>query len=322
MVKKWKRWWKDWWQSRLPLSDTTTLTHRNIYILPTWPGVMLALTILVLLLSSINYQLNLGYLLTFLLTGCAVVAMHVSHNTLRGLQIHLLPPEPQFAGIPVPLTIQLQHTRRSTRYAIGLAVHTNEQWSWTDVPAQGHSQVTLRCIFPGRGLHPIPILTAETRYPLGTFRVWTLWRPAAKVLIYPQPENPPPPLPSSEPGSSGATTVQRQRSGELDGIRAYQAGDPLKLLVWKKFAKSGELVCRDTQSTQRLELWLDWKQAQHSLAHSGSPHPEKTISRLCAWVVQAEQQGLQYGLRVPNLEIQPSQGNAHYKACLQALALV
>ena len=38
----------------------------------------------VLVIASLNYQLNLGYLHTFLLTGCAVVGMHVCHATLRG----------------------------------------------------------------------------------------------------------------------------------------------------------------------------------------------------------------------------------------------
>jgi hypothetical protein len=46
---------------------------------------MLGATLLVLLVASINYQLNLGYLLTFLLAGSALVGMHVCHATLRGL---------------------------------------------------------------------------------------------------------------------------------------------------------------------------------------------------------------------------------------------
>ena len=36
-----------WFQSRLPLADTLTLTQRNVYILPTGAGWMLALTLLV-----------------------------------------------------------------------------------------------------------------------------------------------------------------------------------------------------------------------------------------------------------------------------------
>ena len=54
-----------WFENRLPLSDHITLTQRTVYILPTRPGLMLGVTLLILLVASINYQLNLGYLLTF-----------------------------------------------------------------------------------------------------------------------------------------------------------------------------------------------------------------------------------------------------------------
>ena len=311
-----------WWQSRLPLSDSTTLTQRNVYIVPTWPGVMLALTIGVLLISSINYQLNLGYLLTFLLTGCAVVGMHVGHGTLRGLNIHLTPPEPQFAGSSVLIPVHLANARRSVRYGVGLAVLRSGHWNWTDVPAQGSSRVSIAFQAERRGVHNLPTLTAETRYPLGTFRVWTVWRPAAKVWVYPQPEAHPPPLPPGEPRTGGASQTQRHSTGEFDGVRAYRRGDPLKLVVWKKVAKADELVSRDAQHAQRLELWLDWTYTLHSISQTGTTPQERALSRLCAWVLTAEKQGLQYGLRLPQREIPPDSGPAHQKNCLQALAQV
>ena len=43
---------------------------------------------------------------------------------------------------------------------------------------------------------------------------------------------------------------------------------------------------------------------------------------VCAWVLLADKQGLQYGLRLPGLEIPPASGPAHKKNCLQALALM
>jgi hypothetical protein len=60
---------------------------------------MLALTLVLLLVGSINYQLNLGYLLTFLLAGSSLVGMHLCHGTLRGLTLTLAAPDPQFAGL-------------------------------------------------------------------------------------------------------------------------------------------------------------------------------------------------------------------------------
>jgi uncharacterized protein (DUF58 family) len=311
-----RRWFRRWWQARLPLSDSIQLTQRNVYIVPSGPGFMLGLTLAVLLVGSINYQLNLGYLLTFLLAGCAIVGMYVCHGTLRGLTLNLAPPDAQFAGTSATLSIVLTNTRASVRYGIGLAVldATHEdRWVWTDVPPLGQSTVRVAFKPERRGLHRVPPLTAETRYPLGTFRVWTVWRPAAQVLVYPAPEPSAPPLPPGEPRAGGAAKARIQSSGEFDGVRAYRRGDPLKLVVWKKAAKADELVSRDMEQAQRFELWLDYAQA-------GPQAMEQRLSRLTAWVLRAERLGLDYGLRLPGHEIKASTGEAHKRRCLEALA--
>ena len=305
---------RSWFEARLPLTDTITLTQRSVYILPTRPGFTLAATLLVLLVASINYQLNLGYLLTFLLAGSAVVGMHVCHGTLRGITMVLIAPDAQYAGTSAVFGINLSSPRRTVRYGIGLSVMGTNQWVWTDVPAQGSATVHV-AFKPGqRGLHRVPTLTAETRFPLGTFRVWTVWRPAAQVLVYPAPEAYPPPLPPGEPRAGGAATANLLASGEYDGVRAYRRGDPLKLVVWKKAAKADELVSRDAQQVQRFELWLDF-------AHCGTPETEQKLSRLCAWVLEAHRRGLDYGLRLPSIEIKPACDERHKRACLEALAL-
>jgi len=304
-----------WFQSRLPLLDTMTLGQRNVYIMPTRPGLMLAATLLVLLVASINYQLNLGYLLTFLLAGSAVVGMHVCHGTLRGLTLHLMQPQDHYAHSTALLDVKLTNPARSPRHAIGLAVLGTEHWAWTDVPAQASTVVQVAFRPERRGRHRVPTLTAETRFPLGTFRVWTVWRPAAELLVYPAPELHAPPLPPGEPRAGGARTNSSSASGEFDGVRAYQRGDPLKLVVWKKFAKADELVSRDTQHAQRHELWLDFARS------TGLADTEARLSRLCAWVLAADRLGVDYGLRLPSQVVAPASGSAHRLRCLEALAL-
>ncbi len=314
---------RHWWQSRLPLRDVTLLTQRNVYILPTRAGFMLAATLLVLLVASINYQLNLGYLLTFLLAGSALVGMHLCHGTLRGLTLQLQPVEAGFMGGNTTIAIDLVSTRRRVRHGIGLSLLGSGHWTWTDVPGQGRATVHVAFKPHRRGLQPIPALTAETRFPLGTFRVWTIWRPASRVLVYPAPETWPPPLPEGEPrAGSAATAPMRRASGEFDGVRSYQRGDPLKLVMWKKLAKADELVSRDTQQAQRHLLWLDLANTGVALAHQGSgTQLERAISRLCAWVLAADKQDLEYGLRLGGRQIPPASGEAHKRRCLEALAV-
>ena len=321
---------RQWFENRLPLADHVTLTQRTVYILPTRPGLMLGVTLLTLLVASINYQLNLGYLLTFLLAGSALVGMHVCHATLRGLAMNLIAPSAYFAGDLAAFYIKLLNDKSSVRYGIGLSVLNpaeknandtgQDHWSWADVPAQGSSTLQVAFKPERRGLHRLPTLTAETRFPLGTFRVWTVWRPAAQVLVYPKPEANPPPLPAGEPRSGGAShAMQAQTTGEFDGVRGYRRGDQLKLVVWKKAAKADDsgsgLVVRDTQQAQRHELWLDFMQA------GGTGAVEQKLSRLCAWVLAADKLALDYGLRLPALQIKPGSGEAHKRQCLEALAL-
>ena len=310
-----------WMFARTPRQDSQLLTQRNVYILPTRAGCVLAGVLLVLLVASINFQLNLGYLLTFLLAGSAVAAMHVGHATLRGATLHLLPPAPAFAGDAAPLEIEIaDEAGKRPRHGIAVGLRGSAERAWTDLPPGGRVTVQTAWTAPGRGLHPLPPIEVETRFPMGAFRAWTVWRPAAGLLVYPRPENPAAPLPAATPRDGSARHSRLASSGgaEPEGVRGYRRGDPLRQVVWKKSARAiaagtGELTSRDTVQPSESDLWFD-------LRHTGAVALEDRLSRLCAWVLLAEQWGQPYGLRLPGVLIEPGQGGSHRQRCLEALA--
>jgi uncharacterized protein (DUF58 family) len=304
-----------WFESRLARTDTWTLTQRNVYIVPTRAGFMFALVLFVMLLAAINYQLNLGYVLTFLLAGAGFVSMHMTHNTLRGMTLHLKPPASGFAGEALTLEVVLASPKRLL-HGVGVGFeHADDRGHdvFVDVPAGGQSVAHLALVPPRRGWHAVPTLRVQTLYPLGLFRAWTVWRPAARALAWPQPERPAAPLPTA-PAQAGESTVTRASdSGEFDGVRAYRRGDALKRIVWKKTAKGGDLVSRDHQASVQRELWLDWQ-------HTHNTGTEPRLSRLAAWVLAADAAGVAHGLRLPGLELPPGSGTSHRRASLDALA--
>jgi uncharacterized protein (DUF58 family) len=312
--------WRAWWETRLPRTDTLTLTQRNVYILPTRAGIMFCLTLLVLLLASVNYQLSLGYALTFLLAGSGIVSMHQTHAMLRGLTLHLRTPQPVFAGDSALLDIALTSPDDKARFGLGLRVQSTPKTAltWTDVPARARSTVQIGYSPAVRGRHAVPTLHIETRFPLGLFRAWSVWRPEAQLLVYPRPESPAAPLPAARPMAGAAVTQRRSDSGEVEGIRSYRRGDSMKLVVWKKSARSlesgGELISRDTSAALGQELELDWQQCV-------GLDQEARLSRLAAWVLAADRAAIAYALRLPGTELPRAEGETQRHRCLEALAL-
>ena len=304
-----------WFENRLPRSDSWVLTQRNLYILPTKAGWGFCITLLVMLLASVNYQLNLGYALTFLLGGAALAAMHQTHGNLRRLQLRVKPPAPVFAGEPATLEVVLDNPG-GERHGVGLGLYDARAAgvAHCDVPAQGSALMRLRFTPVQRGRQPVPTLLVETQFPLGLFRAWTVWRPAATALVYPAPESPAQPLPPGQPSGGHELQARSGTGGEFEGVRAYRRGDPLRQVVWKKVARTGELVTRDTSASAAQALVLDY-------AAAGALDSEARLSRLAAWVLAAERSGMGFGLRLPGQELPQASGEAQRRSALEALAL-
>lgn len=306
---------------RLPPLAQQALTQRNVYILPTAAGWGFALTLMVMLVASINYQLNLGYGLTFLLGGAALASMLQTHANLRRLLLHLRPTASVFAGAPATLELVITNPG-AARHAIGVALHSTHRQglSYVDVPAAGSATVRLLWTPPQRGRMPLPVLWVQTLFPLGLFRAWSLWRPADVLLVWPAPERAAPPLPLAEGGAEGTPGAPRRSGGsEFDGVRPWRRGDALRQVAWKKVARSGELVSRENASPAASALHLDWPSSVG--AGAGSGDTEARLSRLAAWVLAADARGLDYALQLPARTLERGGGELQRLAALDALAL-
>ena len=335
-LQRWlQRRWLAWIVRRHPARSEHAFTQSSTYVLPTRAGWLLGLTLALLLLASINFQLNLGYLLTFWLLAAALASVWQGYRNLRGIRVRVGALEPVFAQQVASLPIVLDAPGQRTRFALGLALHPLAQvlgqtrpaaaaaWSHTDLAPGGSHTVTLTHTAQRRGWQPLPRLQLQSHYPLGVFRLWSYWQPSARLLVYPAPESPCPPLQQPDTQDSHAHSAPPQaHSGQQaqDSVRPYQRGDRLRDIAWKKSAPalatgSGHLVVRSGQAAPPQQLWLE--------AHAtGLTETEAQIARLTAWVLHAHEQGHRWGLRLPSGHtLQPASGAAHLHDCLRALAL-
>src|SRR5437660_12230120 len=120
-----------------PEHGTVVLVHRRVYIVPTQLGWLYALTLLILLIGSINYALSLGFALTFLLAGMGLAGMvHTARNLAR-MGVSVGRAEPVFAGETAPLRLFLEARGAFDRPAI-LVRHVRSRTQMVvDVPPLG-----------------------------------------------------------------------------------------------------------------------------------------------------------------------------------------
>lgn len=292
------------------------LTQRRVFVLPTRPGLLYAASLGVMFLGAINYNLSLGYALIFLLAGLgAVTILHTFRNLVQ-LEISPGRAEPVFAGETAHFGLSLFNRRGDGRHALLLHLGDNAGVA-TDVAGHAAATVQLPLATLRRGWLRPGRVTLETRYPLGLIRAWSYAEPDMRCLVYPAPEPDAPPLPLTGAGESGGLRSGRGTE-DFSGLRGHQPADPPRHIAWKAVVRQGgigPLLTKQFAGASAALLWLDWHELPPNLG------TEARLSRLTRWLIDAQAQGLGYGLRLPGREIAPSQGERHFHACLEALAL-
>jgi len=297
-----------------PERGTVELVHRRVYIVPARLGWFFGGTLVVLLVGSINYALQLGFALTFLLAGLGLAGMvHTARNLAR-IAVTAGRAEPVFAGESAQFRLFLDGRAAFDRPAV-LARHLGSGSQLVvDIPPRGVAEVVLAVPAQSRGRLALGRVMLETRFPLGLFRAWSYIEPDARCVVYPRPERSPLP-PFSGEAAAGALHTPTPGSDDFAGLRGYQRSDSPRHIAWKAVARSDEMLTKQFAGDAAAELWLDARLLPAGLVL------EQRLSRLAGWVLAAERAGAHYGLRLPGVEIPPARGEMHRAACLQALAL-
>lgn len=311
------------WLFRLhgPEPGEVFLNQRRVFIMPTHSGLMFCVMLLALFIGSLNYNLSLGFGLTFLIAGCALIDMLLTFRNLAHLHLAVGRAATVFAGEDAQFELHLINRRQYDRYAIWLNFVTGDRPELAqaaDVAANATCSIVLSTPAHERGWMNAPRVRLQTCFPLGLLRAWSYWQPDAKALVYPRPEDNAPPLPltGTEKGDNRGLAGQ----DDFVGIRNYQAGDSLKRLAWRQIAKldpdlGGTLVTKHFEGGEAVEIVLDFAQLPHHM------DAEAKLSRMTRWVIEAEARGQPYAFRLGDISYAAALGPSHQQSCLRALAL-
>ena len=289
-----------------------TLSHRRIFILPTQQGFGLVLLMILLLLIGYVYTNNLVYMLSFLLASVFFISILHSYKSLAGLVLQQATVNPVFASENAEFMIQVKNLTHTPRFNLDFSYQTIQQ-QFIDIEANSTQIIGILSKTQQRGWHHLEKIQLSCRYPLGIFKTWSPLRFDFKVLVYPKPSSIDTPIPETG-GAADQQGYNQQGHDDFYGIQEYQAGDSIRHIHWKAYAKGQGLFSKQYTGEKSSEIWLDYQQTPGSQV-------EERLSFLCRWVIEAEQAHLHYGFKIPGIEYQPNSGLGHYQQCLEALAL-
>jgi uncharacterized protein (DUF58 family) len=263
-----------------------------------------------MLIAGLNYNSNLGLAFGFMMTSLALVAMHHCHRNLLGLGIDVAGEADAFAGGAARFEVVLRNDAALERCDIEILCSGGA--ATASVPAGGYARALLDVPVARRGVVRQPQFELRTRYPFGWFRAWTYVHSPLIAHVAPEPRGNLS-IPAVD-GATGAAAFADLRGDEdFAGLRAYEAGVPLKHMAWKVLARGGEPAVRSYTGLAAQPEWLEWT------ALDGLD-TEARLSQLCRWVQQSDAAQRPYGLRLPATEVAPALGAPHRRTCLRALA--
>lgn len=300
-----------WLRRRGPIHPPLTLRYRQIFILPTSFGWVVAILLHGMLLGSLNFNNSLGLFTTFLVTGVGLLSMHLAFRNLEGLGVDTIYGEPVFAGQHAEIRLGLREHSGRVRKGLVVLRPPDSPIEAVDLAAHGTVQSRIRIPAPRRGQMKIGRIRIRTRQPLGLFEAWSWVESETRIRVWPRPADPAPPRPV-------AADAERSRragdeSDEFHGLREWREGDPLHRIAWKASQRHDRLLARQFMRPERGRVIF-------RIDQTPAAGLESRLSILCRWILDAERDEIEYGLELGAQSIPPGRGETHRNRCLDALA--
>ncbi len=279
---------------------------------PTRFGWLFMIALVCMLLGSINYNNNLGFLFTFLLGSMVLVSIFHTYGNIKGIAVKSIRAQPIFESQDAVFDLTLRQLSKAY-FNLGFRLNLSQE-TFVRSTTQTGNHVLVIIAGPKRGRVSVDKLELVTEYPFGLFRIGRSISVFASCWVYPKP------VPVNQLSTQDLLSAHesqdaaRSAADDFKGLRSFQNGDALKHIFWKAFSKGQGLLVKEFIQNTTPELCLNWDKIN-------SENREKKLAILCAMVLKAHNLKLVYGMSMPGQIIAPHRGTQHKHACLRALAL-
>jgi uncharacterized protein (DUF58 family) len=237
----------------------------------------------------------------------------VGRWNLAGLEVRREMPDEVFAGRDAHGWLWVRNERRFGSSG-GLTLHDGDARAEVALAAPGierRAGITWR--FGARGRHRLPPVDVGSTWPFGWIERRVAVPCPGEVVVYPTP------LGGGRAARVGAIAGPGDAAGggagtgDLNGIRPWRAGDPLRAIHAVTSARLGEWMIVARESEQVPAYWI----------HLDLTVPlEEAIGRATGEVLALSREGVAVGLRLGADALPPRAGTAWRRTLLEALARV
>lgn len=304
----------------MQIADTISLEQRSTYILPTKAGFLMMFIIMLMMIASTNYQNNLAFLLTFLVSSIGIVSIVFTFKNLQGVMFELGKNQPVFSGGLLHLNFFVSSQSGSPHSGIAVGFDKDSLF-YLDLPSSTNKTKVKKLFILSievnkRGWFFAPKIYATSCFPFGLLKVWCWFKFKSPILVYPQPINPDENIlgKTANQELDDSTNQSVLEDLEYDGNNAYKLGDPISRVDWKATAKERGMYVKTFSSLTANDSAFNWDDFRHI-------EDELRLSYLCFMVLKASQNKQTFSLSLPSHFVASDSGELHLKKCLSILAL-
>ena len=288
---------KAWW-------DGFQSSRQSVYIFPNFFGILFLLGVTLTFSLGLYHGRPLLQFLAFLMALFFLVGMIQSNQNLTFISFESLRVKPTETKTQAHFFLRVQNESEEARLSIktkliDFKTKSNELLTLSPFASK---DFTFTFQAPERGIYPYPKVQLSSSFPIGFFFVWRKKEWEGDWIVYPK----------SEGISLFASEIDLGGS-DFKEHRKHRPGESERKIDWKAHARGAKRLVKEFEEQGFEEEHFSWTDLSFA-------DPEKKLSQLTLWVLEAWENKIPFSLALPNHALALGTGEKHFHQALKMLA--
>lgn len=278
--------------------------QKRPYIIPSRFGFYFGSGILVLIALAYTYANQLLYLIAFFYASILFIAMHLTNNNIKSVEISELFIRNFFQDETgsIKITLQNNHSKYFARFIQIEFSDFDVKTTIPEIPPSSFKTVEVSFSKNLRGQYVYPKINLSSKFPFNLFYSWKHLGWGEKFYVYPAREG------SQEPPYSSEDEISKKldltlaqldsKSDNFLGHKEYNQFENYKRIDWKVYARKNKLFVKTFETESSRICFIDFQEYFKNLTDV-----EKRIKQLTKWIFEAQKWNILFVIKTKTDEV-------------------